>query len=196
MMNKLLLVFLIFSLNAVSQEVIQKKDGTKITVDDGSIRIESSRNKIAYLMKGDQKVYRVKFKDLDYASYGGFLFKTFIVNKKVKGYFVISEHKNKVLVSSRQTRIKSRGGFESTYSFYEIAILDKEGNVVETLSFSDENSEKSIAARGQVILMIKNHFSDCSKLLERVSLFESPSTDIKKTTILAFINDPKNVNCM
>lgn len=194
-MKILLLFFLTVSLNVVSQELIHKKDGTKITVSDGATRIESSRKKIAYRLNGDQKVYRIKFKDLNFASYGGFLFRTFTVNKKVKGYFVLSEHNNKTLVSSRQIRTKSRGGFESTYSFYEIAVLDNESNVVQTLSFSDENSEKNIVARSQVIQMIKDHFGDCQRLLERVSLFESPSSDSKNTTILAFMNDPKNVNC-
>lgn len=194
-MKKLILLLLIFGKTSFAQEFIQKKDGTKTDVSNGSIYIESDRNKVAYLLKDDKKVRYVKFKDLDYASYGGILFKSFLIDKKQSGYFVISEYSGKTLVTSKQTKIKNRGGFESTYSQYKILVLNTENQIMETLSFTDTNSVTSIGNRSNVVSMIKNHFSGCSELMERVSLFESPASDLEHTIVLTFMNDPKLVNC-
>lgn len=194
-MKKILLLLLFFGLNAFSQQFIQKKDGTKITVADGSIRNEPRNKRLGYLLKDDLKEYHVSYKDLDFALYTDFLFKTFLVKKKPKGYFVLAEANGKTLVTFKQTKIKSRGGFESTYTHYEIGVLDSASNFVESLTFSDENSNSQIEERGKIIPMIKSQFPDCQKLLEKISLFESPPSDTKNTTILVFLNDPIFVKC-
>lgn len=196
-MKKLLLLLLLLSANAFAQQFIQKKDGTKIIVADGSIHIEPSNKRIGYLLKDDQKEYHVKFKELDFASYGETLFKTFTVNKKAKAFFVIAENSGKTLVLNKQKRVKSRGGFESSYVHYELGVLDASGNYVsKVLSFTNENnSNSSTETRGKIIPMIKEQFADCPKLIEKITLFESPPTDTKNAMILVFLDTPVLVKC-
>lgn len=137
---------------------------------------------------------RVKFSDLKQALWNGLVFKTYVIDGKDKGFYVIAESGGKTLVSSKRTRIKSRGGFESTYNHYEVAVL-QQNNVVESLSFTDENTDKKSTERSKVIPMARTHFGQCPKLTEKLSAFESPASDTKHTTILVLLNDPVLVKC-
>ncbi|HMI06562.1 MAG TPA: hypothetical protein VK528_03375 [Flavobacterium sp.] len=195
-MKKLLLFLLLLGANAFAQQFIQKKDGTKIIVADGSIHIEPSSKRIGYLLKDDQKEYHVKFKELDFASYGETLFKAFTVEKKTKGFYVIAENNGKTLVLNKQKRVKSRGGFESSYVHYELGVLDAAGNYAgEILSFTNETSNTSAETRSKIIPMVKAQLADCPKLLEKIVLFESPPSDTKNTMILVFLDTPVLVKC-
>lgn len=192
-MKKLVLFLCLASFNAGAQSLIQKKDGSKITAE--TVHVEPANKRISYFLKDNKKELHVKFNDLDQASWGDFIFKTFTIEGKTKGFYVVAESKTKTLVTTKRVRIKSRGGFESTYTHYEVAVLDKQNNTLEDLSFTDENSDKKAVERSKVVPMVKTHFPDCSKLIEKVSAFESPASDTKNTTILVFLNDPVQVKC-
>lgn len=193
-MKKLLLFVSFLSLN-ISAQTIQKKDGSTIDVSGGKIHVEAGNKRLTYFLKDSKKEWHVKFKELDKAVFDDMVFKTFTIDGKAKGYYVVAESESKTLVTSKRTRIKSRGGFESTYIRYELAVLDKQNKVLEELVFTDENNEKKSAERAAVLPLIKRHFSDCPKLVERASAFESTPTDTKNNTILVFLNTPTNIKC-
>lgn len=195
-MKKLALLLLISSVNCFAQQFIQKKDGTKINVVENSIHIEPGNKRIGYLIADNKKDLHVSYKDLDLATYGDFLFKTFLIGKKNIGFFVVAESNGKTLLTTKRTRIKSRGGFESTYTHYDVLVIDKSNNVLENLSFTDEKNNRNTSDRSKVIPMIQSHFPDCKQLIEKAMLFESPPIDDKNSTILVFLNDPKNIKCM
>ena len=194
-MNKLLLILFFLSVNGFAQQFFQKKDGTKITVADNSIHIEPGKKRIGYLLPDSKKEMHVSYKVLDFASYGDFFFKTFPVDKKDIGFFVLAAHNGKTLLTTKRTRIKSRGGFESTYTHYDVLVIDKSNNVLENLSFTDEKNDRNTADRAKVIPMIKNHFAACKNVVEKAALFESPASDDKNLTVLVLLNDPKNIKC-
>lgn len=191
-MKTWLLILILATLPVGAQNLIEKKDGTKIEPE--TIHVEPGNKRIVYFLKDSKKEMRVKFTDLKQAIWNGLVFKTFSVDGKDKGFYVIAEAGGKTLVSSKRTRIKSRGGFESTYNHYEVAVL-QQGKIVESLSFTDENSDKKAGERAKVIPMVKGHFTQCPKLAEKVSAFESPASDTKNTTILVLLNDPVFVKC-
>lgn len=191
-MKTWLLLLVLASLPVGAQNLIEKKDGTKIEAE--TIHVEPGNKRIVYFLKDNKKEMRVKFTELKQALWNGLVFKTFTIEGKDKGFYVIAESGGKTLVSSKRTRIKSRGGFESTYNHYEVAVL-QQNNAIESLSFTDENSDKKAAERSKVIPLIQTHFGQCPKLTEKVSAFESPASDTKNTTILVLLNDPVFVQC-
>ena len=110
----------------VSAQMIQKKDGSKIDVSGGTIHVEPGNKRLTYFLKDNKKEMHVKFKELNQATWGDFVFKTFVIDGKDKGFYVVAESPTKTLVTTKRVRIKSRGGFESTYTHYEVAVLDKQ----------------------------------------------------------------------
>jgi|GEM_PF-2407095 len=192
-MKKIAALFLLIGLNVFGQS-IQKKDGSTVDISGGQIHVEAGNKRLAYFVKASKKAQYVKFKDLDQATWGDFKFKTFEVGGKRNGYYIIAQNAGKTLVSNKRIRVKSRGGFESTYTHYEVAVLEGQ-KTLETLSFTDENSDKKAAERSKVIPMIKAHFADCAKLMEKATAFESPSSDTKNSTILVFLNEPTWIEC-
>ena len=193
-MKKLIAILFLCSVS-VSAQLIQKKDGTKIDVSGGTIHVEPGNKRLAYLLKDSKKEMHVKFNELDQATWGDFLFRIFVIDGKNRGFYVVTESEDKVLVTTKRVRIKSRGGFESTYTHYDVAVLDKQNKILEELSFTDENNEKKSAERAQVIPLVKKYFPDCPRITERAAAFESPASDTRNNTILVLLNDPTFINC-
>ncbi|MFT3794498.1 hypothetical protein [Flavobacterium sp.] len=193
-MKKLLLFVSLLGLT-VSAQTIQKKDGSKVDVSGGTIHVEPGNKRLTYFLKDSKKAAHIKFKNFDQATWDDFIFKTFVIDGKTKGYYVVAESEGKTLASSKRTRIKSRGGFESTYNLYQVAVLDQQNKVIEELIFTDENTDKKSAERAAVLPLIKKHFAGCPKLIERASAFESPSGETKNRTILVFLDTPTYVKC-
>lgn len=189
---KLFALLVFASLNVFAQS-IQKTDGTFIDVTGGQIHVEAGNKRLAYFQKESKKAQYIKFKDLDQAVWGDFLFKTFEIGGKRNGYYVVAKDGDKTLLVSKRSRNKSRGGFESTYTRYELVVLD--GKLNEQLVFTDENSDKKIEQRRNIIPMIKTHFQSCKPLIEKVTAFESPASDTSNRTVLVFLNDPVYVQC-
>ena len=187
-------LLLFAGLNVFGQS-IQKKDGTTIDLTGGNIHVEAGNKRLVYFQKDSKVEQRVKFKNLNQATWGDFRFKTFDINGKLKGYYIIAENAGKTLLSSKRIRIKSRGGFESSYTHYEVVVLDAQNRILDAVSFTDENTDKKAIERGKVAPMIKNHFANCSKLVEKATAFESPPSDTQNTMILVLLNEPTFVKC-
>ena len=175
---------------------IQKKDGSTIDLAGGKIHVEAVNKRIVYFEKDSKKEQRVKFKDLKQASWDDFVFQTFEIAGKTRGYYVVAQQNGKSLLVSKRTRVKSRGGFESTYTHYEMAIVDAQSAMVDALEFTDENTDKKIGERAKIIPMIETHFAGCTKLIEKTRAFESPASDTQNKTILVLLNEPTLVKCL
>lgn len=193
---KTLLLLLLLAVNSWSQPYIQKKDSTRVPVlEAASVRDDPSQKRL-YFLSADTKIEEyISYNDLAYASFSDKLFKTFIVNKKVKGFFVLAASAGKSLVLSKEKRYKNRGGFETLYTHYELGVIDAHGNLLKDIMLTDEKTAKASAARAKAYQMIRTQFADCKGLMERVSMFESPKSDAKHLTILVFLNAPAYYNC-
>jgi len=194
-MKNLLLFLCLVTLNAFSQSVIQMKDGSKITVKDQSIHVSPNSKKIHYKLSDVEKEQKVKFSAVDFAKFDEHYFKIFTINKKTKGYYILAEANGKTLATIKSGKVISRGGFESVLDFYDLLVLDKENNIVEQLTFTGNNSEKSIESRSKVLSIIQTHFQDCPKLLEKAKLFESNASDTNNRMIMTFLDVPTYVSC-
>lgn len=194
-MKNLLLSLCLLTLNAFSQPLIQLKDGSKIIAKEQSIHISPSNKKIYYQSSALEKKQKVKFSIVDFAKFEDYYFKIFTINKKTKGFYILAEANDKKLVAIKYGKVISRGGFESVLDFYELAVLNKENNIVENLTFTGNNSEKSIESRSKVQALIQNHFSGCPKLLEKAKLFESNPSDVNNRMIMTFLDVPVIINC-
>lgn len=191
-MRKIALLLLLSGFSAIGQ-TIQKNDGTTLEIPGGQIHVEPGNKRLAYFEKDSKKAKYVKFKDLKQAHWADFSFKTLNISGKTSGYYVMAEQDAKSLLLRKRTRIKSRGGFESTYTRYELVIWEAKSTA--TLSFTDENTAESIAERAAVIALIKSHFANCKPLIDKVTAFESSVSDTQNRTILVLLNEPTFVKC-
>ena len=194
-MKKLLLIISLISIQAFAQNVIETKTGIKINPVENSIHVDANGKKIYYKLPDVAKEQKLKFSDLSTANFGDYRFKSFVINKKSKAYYVLAEDKGKTFATIKTSKVISRGGFESVLDFYELAVLDANANLLASISFSANNSEKNIKERAGVNAFIQTHFPDCPKLLEKAKLFESNASDTTNRMILTFLDVPIFVNC-
>lgn len=194
-MKKLLLLIGLISINAFAQNTIETKSGTKVIPIENSIHVDANGKKIYYKLPDVAKEQKLKFSDLNTANFGDYRFKSFAINKKSKAYYVLAEDKGKTLGTIKTSKVISRGGFESVLDFYELVVLDANANLLASISFSANNSDKNSKERAGVNAFIQTHFHDCPKLLEKAKLFESNSSDTNNRMIMTFLDIPIFVNC-
>lgn len=194
-MKNLLLLLCLCTINSFSQSFIQLKDGSKITVKDQSVHISPNRKKIHYKLPEAEKEQKIKFSAVDFVKFEDYYFKTFTIDKKTKGYYILAEASGKKLVTIKYGKVISRGGFESVLDFYDLLVLDKENKVIDQINFTGNNSEKSIESRARMQTLIQNYFPDCPKLLEKAKLFESNPSDTNNRMIMTFLDVPSNISC-
>lgn len=194
-MKKLLLLIGLISINAFAQNAIETKSGTKINPVENSIHVDANGKKIYYKLPDVAKEQKLKFSDLNTANFGDYRFKSFTINKKSKAYYVLAEDKGKTLATIKTSKVISRGGFESVLDFYELVVLDANANLLASVSFSANNSDKNSKERAGVNNFIQTHFPDCSKLLEKAKLFESNASDTNNRMIMTFLDVPIFINC-
>ncbi|MFB9080252.1 hypothetical protein ACFFLS_11820 [Flavobacterium procerum] len=197
MKNLFFLVFF-FSLNSYSQNsFILKKDGTKIEISDkfndfGIINIDK---RISYVIPGKTWEKYITYKDLDYASFGQYVFKSFIIKKKQKGYFVLADDVDKRLVCLVTTVTTKQGkSLYSTITYYDILVLDLNNNIIETLYFKGTSkSLDHVELRKKVPELIKRNFKNCPKVIERMESFNT--NDEYFMDILGFFDSPVYLKC-
>jgi len=194
-MKNLFLMLCLLSVSAFSQPFIQKKDGSKIAVLENSIHISPNHKRLYYKLPDVEKEQRLKFSAIEAARFADYYFKTFAVNKKTKGFYVLAEANGKTLATIKYGKIISRGGFESVLDFYELVVLDANSNLLTSISFSANNSDKNSKERAGVNALIQTHFPDCPKLLEKAKLFESIASDENHRMIMTFLDVPTFINC-
>lgn len=185
-------LFLLIGFQTFAQSFIQKTDGTKIMVSEGSIKVEPVNKRLTYYVSGDKTLHKIKYKDFDFASFNNRIFKSFKVKKKAYGFFVMGEADSKQLAVIWSNRIINKGGFDVPYKRYEIAVIDNSNAIVETISFTDVRNEKNDAKRSEAIALIKTHFERCPTLLNRLTPYENTEHALG---ITKFLEAPDYISC-
>jgi hypothetical protein len=196
MKNLFFLVFL-FTLNSFSQNsFLLKKDGSKVLINDdfNAIDILDIDKRISYKLPGKTWEKYVTYKDLDYAVFGPYLFKSFFIDKRHKAFFVLAEDADRRLVSLvTEVTTKQGRSLYSTVRYYEILVLDLNDNIIETLTLKDISTSKNIELRKLIPEFIKRNFKNCPKVIERMESFATD--DEKFTGILGFFDSPIYLKC-
>lgn len=188
---RFLVIFLLIGIQAFSQSFIQKIDGTKIPVVEGSIKVQPANKRLVYSF--GSKDLKIKYKHLDFAVFDGMLFRTFREDNKVRGYFVLGESATKTLAAIAVTRSRPAGGFESTFVRYELAVFAN-NKLVESIVFTNEQSAKNTVLRADASAMIRSHF-DCTPLIQRLDAFEFGNTEQQNDGISKFIDSKMYTSC-
>lgn len=197
-MKNLFFLVLLFSLNSYSQNsFIFKKDGTKIPISDdfNAIDIIDIDKRVSYVIPGKTWEKYITYKDLNYASFGPYIFKSFLIKNRHKGYFVLVDDIDKRLVCLVTTVTTQQGkSLSSTITFYDILVLDLNDNIIESIDFKGTNrGEKNVELRRQVPEFIKRNFKNCPQVIERMESFIT--NDEYFMGILGFFDSPIYLKC-
>ncbi len=191
---KKLILFIAFCLMTAAEvsaqnSIIVKKDGEKIKVDDNTLDVIIVDKRVRYRLVGKTWDKFVTFKDLDYVKTGSILFKSFRLDgkKKDRAFFVLGESKDKKLISMAVTYSTKL----SSTNYYEIKVIDKDSNVIESYEFSGIKSDRK--KRAAVAPMIRKHFADCPDVIGRLDKFDAEDDD--SLEILGFLAEPVYINC-
>ncbi len=169
------------------------KKGKKTVMRDDTLEIIVLDERIAYAEFGKSWEKYIRFKDLDYAIFGSYLFKSFkLINvkgkpKKETAYFVIAETKERKLLCYKYTVI----GKYSSKEVYNIYVIDNNNNILDYVELND--SIIYLGARKKISPFMNKHFSDCPELMNAFLEFED--TDEKHLNVLGFFDKPEYINC-
>jgi hypothetical protein len=190
---KLLIICLLVSVQSFAQSYIQKKDGTKIPVVEGSVKVQPINNRLVYSFGG--RDFKIKYKDLDNAVFSGFLFRSFTVKNKARGYFVLAESTTKTLAAVGVPRTRQAGGFEINFVRYEINVFNTDGTLAESMTFTNEKNDKNMLLRADAAALIKSHFSACENLIQRLEAFEITNTEQQNDGVAKFVDSKVYTSC-
>lgn len=167
---KRILTFLVLTtaIQGFSQGILFQKGEIPKLIQKESILVEWRSNKVSFLLADGTKRESVRFKNLDSIVYDKVVFKTFEVDKKRKGYFVIARHDGYTLATLNKKYTVSRGGFSVDYSKHDIAVF-KNDKLVEQISFTENNDRKNIDARVLATKLIERYFGSCPSISEKLS---------------------------
>lgn len=188
-----ILFFLLINVSVFAQSFVQKSDGTKIAVPEGSITIEPVNKRIVY--KTGNVKNKIKYKDLSHAAFNGSLFRVFKEGKRSKGYFVLAESAGKTLAAIADTRSKPAGGFEKKFSRIEMCVYSNTGGLVERIVFSDDRNDKNTMLRADAAALIRSHFGDCEAPIQRLEAFEMTDTETQNNGISKFVESKIYTDC-
>lgn len=192
-------LFILFSLLSIGNSFAQtayflNKKGEKTIMRDDSVEIVVEADRIAYAENGKNWEKYIRFKDLDYAIVGPYVFKSFILvnqkndrDKKESAYFLVAETKNRKLLSKKITTITNYNTIETYY----IYAIDNNNKIQDFIIFTTANNY--IAARGKITPLMKNNFSDCPEVMEKFLKFKD--TDDKHLNVLEFFDTPEYIKC-
>ncbi len=191
---KFLFAILLVPFFCFSQDVINLSDGSKISPIANTIRVNSNKKKLYYLVRGEAKEQCVKFKKIDSAQFSGYKFVAKEIENNKGGYYLMAKSAENSLLMKKATRVKSRGGFETYYVRYEIVALDNADKVLEKLNFTDEATASEGENRGKIAAMIAQYFPDCNSIIERITLYESGDSAMHKA-VLKIFETPLYTDC-
>ncbi|HEX8563980.1 MAG TPA: hypothetical protein VF676_13470 [Flavobacterium sp.] len=193
-MMKLLLLLLLCN-QAVSQDFIQKNDGTKRTIAKGSLHVSPANRAVFYQVPTSIEPISISYKDLDFARDGDRMFKVAMAGKKRRGFYILADRDGNQLGALFTRRHAIKGGFESPYIHYELAVIDSNGKVTKSMTFTDVNNEKNKNLRKEAISFMTANFPDCPNLRERLKLFSDLNDPDLNEALKAFFMDPYMTMC-
>lgn len=196
-MKLFILAFVLAACPIFGQDAyLQKNDGTKIAIDDDSVRIITNEKKVVYKPLNKGGVQTIDFNEFDNFSYSNFKFRTLNLNKRPEkdGYFVLAESSNKFLIFKILTPVPQEED-EVVKPSFQMLIIDNQYNTLSSFSYNDETNSKSIEARNQILLNIKTAFPTCDNLINRFSDYDKKNGDLKNLSILGIFNSPVFIDC-
>jgi hypothetical protein len=197
-MKKLFFLIFLISISSFSQNsFLLKKDGSKVAIKDdfNAIDIIEIDKRVAYVIPGKTWQKYVTFKDLDYASFGPYIFKSFKIKNSYHGYFVLADDVEKRLVCL-VTEITTQTGktLYSTVSYYKVLVLDSNDNVIDQMEFKGTSkNDTNVSLRKEVPGFIKKYFDNCPKVIERMNSYITDDEFYKG--ILGFFDSPIYIKC-
>lgn len=178
-----------------AQDIIRTTEGAKITVVEGSIKVEPRNNRLTYQLPNSDKRNKIKFKALSSAMYKDHLIKTFLVEGRRKAFFILADADGKQLGVLPSKRSVSKGGFEVPYKRYEVVVINKDNVVSDYLVFTDVNNPANISLRNQAAELVQQQFNDCPNLIERLKTFENTDSKIENGQIVELLDNPYLISC-
>lgn len=182
-------IFLSASVGTFAQNTIFVKSGKKIEADHISLK---SKKSVDY--KISDVTTNLKLSDFDSINAKSVVYKPMNIGKRKPHLLqILTSDKTRSLAMESRDRIKSRGGFESkinTYTFY----LIQNGAVSQTISLTNSNTEKEVGKRRDFFDFVRQHFSDCPKFSEKISLLRSDS-DVNFQILLTYLDNPEYTKC-
>lgn len=193
-----ILFFILIRLKSFSQEsYIMTNNGTKIIIQESSVRLISFDRKILYknLNKGSDQ--SISFDDFDYIYYNNFKFISIGLNKRKEkdGYFILAESAEKFLFLKIIILKPQEEDEEAPKPSYQLLIVDNQFNTLSVFAINDLNNSINIDSRNNILPNIKAFFPNCDNLLNRLSDYDKKNGDLKNQSILGVLNSPVYIEC-
>lgn len=188
-MKKLFFIALTITSTAFGQQVIVKKDGSKLVAADVNIR--SSKRQIEF--KANGKEDKISFSDLDSAVIDKKVLKRFDIEKRSRLYYVLASSKGKTLGVISSKRNRDRGGFSSVVTLYEVVVIEN-GKVLQELKFTQSKTQEEVQKRKEFYDIANRYFGDCDGFIKRLMLFDN-GTDADNLILLNYLDNPEKANC-
>ncbi|MES2812815.1 MAG: hypothetical protein V4670_10140 [Bacteroidota bacterium] len=179
-------IILLLNLNtkAADDEIILK-NGNKTTIQPNSFKVDFEEKTISF-KSTKNTLMKLKFNEFNSVVVGVNKFQTLKrnSNSETEGYFVLTETTTKKLL------IRSQSKEEENEIKYDLIIIDSNNQIIETHTLNSKPNKKSALLRSEIFTIVKYHFSECQKLIERMEVYDKNSYDINNTRILSFFNNP------
>ncbi|MBC7641414.1 MAG: hypothetical protein H7174_03610 [Flavobacterium sp.] len=172
-------------------------NGTKISIQESSVRLISFDKKILYKNLNNGSEQSISFDDFDCIYYNNFKFKSIGLNKRKEkdGFFILAESAEKFLLLKMIISKPQEEDEEASKPSYQLLIVDNQFNTLSTFAIDDQNNSKCIDARNQIVPNVKTFFPNCDDLLNRLSDYDKKNGDLKNQSILGIFNSPVFIEC-
>ncbi len=177
--KNILFLLMVISLSAKTfsqKSFIVTNDNEKIIVDDNFFDIQISNEKIEYKTPNNDDKQTIKFKNVNSALLGEYDIKRMKIadEKNEQLCFTVAQSKGKKLVGYNKiihmantgVNLDQGGGTMIKFIYY---ILDENDKVIEKIESYSLAQEKYAKLRKDAEDKIKNHFSDCKEVMDRLS---------------------------
>lgn len=182
------------TINSQTNFIVDKK-GNKLFIKDDVGEVILIDKRISYTLVGKSWEKYIKFEDLDYASIGSTILKSFKLNNKRKSdvYYVFAEKKDMKLIGVAIIYTSTYNNLSMSRTYFHMYVIDNNNNIIEEVDFNSTSKEKEVVERDKLAPMIRKYFSDCPQILESINRYNI--TNENSTSILGIFYDPIYIKC-
>ncbi len=187
-------IALLFCNSVFSDSITINKNNSNsiVNIIDKSFKFDPEEKKISFKTQesGNKETF-LNYKDFDYVIIGNLKFKTLKLKPsgELNGYFVLAESSNRILISSAQF------DEETDTKSYEYHILDNDYAVIESHYVNNSKDKKSAAKRSEIYTVISTYFSDCSKMMAKLTDANNINNPIDNMNMLKVFFHLDFINC-